>query len=382
MDGAWIQDGATLSVTADASIYYSRSNGYSPGSIQIFAGGSLIGEGRVWGGIVTDGGTISALEVFSNQFDVAPGGIAVATQAGFKAIAWAESGGTTSALQLSSGAQEYVNGTASGTVVSGGGREYIRAAGSSISAQVSAGGALVVSSGGTASSTTVFGGAETVLASGSASGTTISSGYQYVYGTASGTTILSGGHEVVASGGDATNATVSLGGGLTVDATGEITGGLTIDGGAVSISGSAGAGQTVSFGANVWAVLGLDNLAGFQAAISGMSGPGQEVDLGGLAFSNAETATWSQTGNSGTLTVSDGGQTAKLTLIGTYSSTDFHLATDGKGGTYVDDPRPAAGFAQAMAGFSGRTQAFAAIHAGGTALMSASPLVPAGSSGR
>jgi hypothetical protein len=129
-------------------------------------------------------------------------------------------------------------------------------------------------------------------------------------------------------------------------------------------------------------VLGLYNLAGFQAAISGMNAPGQKLDLGGFAYSNAETATWSQTGTSGTLTVSDGGQSAKLTLIGTYSSTDFHLATDSHGGTYVDDPHPAAGFAQAMAGFSSRYQGAAAIHAGGTALTSASALAATASSGR
>ena len=85
------------------------------------------------------------------------------------------------------------------------------------------------------------------------------------------------------------------------------------------------------------------------------------------------------------LTVSDGAQVAHLSLIGSYVSSDFHLATDAHGGTYVDDPRttPAATrFAEAMAGFSGRYQALAAIYASGTALVSASHLFAAGSSAR
>jgi hypothetical protein len=63
------------------------------------------------------------------------------------------------------------------------------------------------------------------------------------------------------------------------------------------------------------------------------------------------------------LTVSDGGQVANLTLIGTYATSDFALAGDGHGGTYVFDP-PAASvraFAQAAAAFGASDAANVAL---------------------
>jgi hypothetical protein len=116
-----------------------------------------------------------------------------------------------------------------------------------------------------------------------------------------------------------------------------------------------------------------------------MPGSGQKIDLGGFAYSTSEAASWIQSGTSGTLTVSDGAQTAQLSLIGTYVSSDFNLTTI-MAGPYVDDPRaatPAATrFAEATAGFSGRGAGLAAIHDGGTALIGGGPLVTAATSGR
>jgi hypothetical protein len=166
-----------------------------------------------------------------------------------------------------------------------------------------------------------------------------------------------------------------------VSAGGSVLRGLTLEGDEAVIAGTMWSGQTVSFTGSS-GVLTLYNRSGFRASISGLSHPGQKIDLGGFAYSSGETAVWSQSAASGTLTLSDGGETETLTLIGTYAGSDFHLATDGNGGTYVTDPRPAAGFTQAMAGFSGRTQGIAAIHAGGTALASASPLAVTASSER
>ena len=48
--------------------------------------------------------------------------------------------------------------------------------------------------------------------------------------------------------------------------------------------------------------------------------------MGGFVHSSAETAAWVQSGTSGTLTVHDGTQTASLTLIGTYATSDFSVA--------------------------------------------------------
>jgi hypothetical protein len=113
------------------------------------------------------------------------------------------------------------------------------------------------------------------------------------------------------------------------------------------------AGQIVDF-LGTAGVLALDNLAGFHAKISGLGTPNEKIDLGGFAFSAGETAAWTQSGTSGTLTVSDGVKTAKLTLIGTYADGSFNLADDGHGGTFVTDP-PARLVAT-----------LATLHAGGT----------------
>ncbi|HWD57342.1 MAG TPA: hypothetical protein VG308_03625, partial [Stellaceae bacterium] len=41
---------------------------------------------------------------------------------------------------------------------------------------------------------------------------------------------------------------------------------------------------------------------------------------------------------SGTLTVTDGSNTANLTLLGNYVTANFHIQTDGATGTLVTDP--------------------------------------------
>jgi hypothetical protein len=52
------------------------------------------------------------------------------------------------------------------------------------------------------------------------------------------------------------------------------------------------------------------------------------------------SATLGYTGNtlSGTLTVTDGTNTARLAMLGNYVAANFHLASDGLGGTLVSDP--------------------------------------------
>jgi hypothetical protein len=51
------------------------------------------------------------------------------------------------------------------------------------------------------------------------------------------------------------------------------------------------------------------------------------------------------------LTVTNGTQTAKVTLTGDYVGHTFTVATDGHSGTLVKDPPSGAPLAQAMAGF-------------------------------
>jgi hypothetical protein len=150
-----------------------------------------------------------------------------------------------------------------------------------------------------------------------------------------------------------------------------------------------GTGQAVHF-TGPRSVLELDNLAGFQAVISAFSTQGDRIDLGGFTYSVGESVAWSQSATSGTLTVTDGSKTANLTLLGTYATSEFKLSNDEHGGTAVSDPavRPASPSAarliEALAGFHGGRFAasFAEVHSSGTGLLSATPLVPATTSGQ
>ncbi len=131
---------------------------------------------------------------------------------------------------------------------------------------------------------------------------------------------------------------VDAGGREVVLAGGSISGGLTLSGGAAVISGAMAAGQTVRF-VGAGGVLELANLPAFGAAISGLTLPSQKLDLDGFVYHSAtETAVWTQSGTSGTLTVSDGAKIATLDLIGSYATSDFQLSSDGHGGTFVVDP--------------------------------------------
>jgi autotransporter passenger strand-loop-strand repeat protein len=259
----------------------------------------------------------------------------------------------------------------------------VQSGGVTVQDTITSGGIVRLSSGAVASGASVLaGGSQNVAKGALASGTQLS-GKEFVYGRTSNTVVRSGGRELVNSGAVAVGAVVSGGGTLIVSAGGALSGGLILHGGKAQISGAMAAGQTVTFaGAGV---LELDNLAGFAAKISGLSAPAEKIDLGGFAFSAGETRTWTQSGTSGTLIVHDGAKTASLALIGTYTTGDFHLATDSHGGTYVTDPRPApetVRLAQTAAGLAGgRGYATLATAQGGWAAGSV-PVVVKAMSGR
>ena len=84
-----------------------------------------------------------------------------------------------------------------------------------------------------------------------------------------------------------------------------------------------------------------------------MTGFGQTdgLDLTNLAFvasgASATTVSWTQLTSgasaSGTLSVSEGGHTANLTLLGQYMAGNFNIQADGLGGTLVTDPSAGTG---------------------------------------
>jgi len=376
LEGATLLSGATVSLQADAP----------PVIVRVRSGAVLQGPGPA--DFIDDLGLLSGVTVSGDGFVEVVGH------------------GVTSGDVISDGGLEAVfGGQAIGDVIGSAGLMQVNF-GQASGAIVSQGGLLQVF-GGIASGTQVLGGIETIQSKGVASGTVISGGYEFDFGLAVGTLVQSGGHEKVAngaiasdsviasggaegvaSGGVAAGATIS-GGTLVVSSGGTISGDLTIEAGRATVSGTMAAGETVSFTGGAGA-LELDNLTGFQAAISGFSTTDQRIDLGGFAFGGGETLSWTQSGTSGTLTVQDGGQSASLTLIGTYTARSFHLLNDAHGGTAIRGTAPppvvpaTTRFVQAAAGVEGGRSAagVAAIHGRGSALIGTSPLVGVATSGR
>jgi hypothetical protein len=65
---------------------------------------------------------------------------------------------------------------------------------------------------------------------------------------------------------------------------------------------------------------------------------GDSIDLEDINIAGA-TATWNSSSNvGGTLVVTDGTHTADLTLLGSYTQGNFHIATDGSGHVLLTDP--------------------------------------------
>jgi len=66
------------------------------------------------------------------------------------------------------------------------------------------------------------------------------------------------------------------------------------------------------------------------------------ADLRELAYAGTSTASWTQltsgSSASGTLTVKEGASSVTLTLVGSYTSANFSVTSDGSGGTLVTDP--------------------------------------------
>jgi autotransporter passenger strand-loop-strand repeat protein len=229
---------------------------------------------------------------------------------------------------------------------------------------VSSGGLAVVEAGASASGSVIStGGQLYVAAGGTASGTTLNSGIDTVGGTAIGTTVNAGGVDYVIGGGLASAATLNNGaiqviyaggtalgdhansGSLEFVTSGGTASGAVISGGTMEIEsgGSIGAGA-ITFATSGGGTLRLDDSVHFGGLIAGFGLPDQ-LDLTDIAFiSGTTTSSWTQLTSganaSGTLTISDGtsGTTANITLLGNYVSGNFHVTSDGLGGTLVLDP--------------------------------------------
>ena len=104
------------------------------------------------------------------------------------------------------------------------------------------------------------------------------------------------------------------------------------DGGSVELVFSA---APVSF-IGATGMLQLDHSAQFTGQISGFAGQDQ-IDLRDIVFNSQTTIGYaaSPDNTGGSLIVSGGGQTANLTLLGSYNAAQFTASSDGQGGTLV-----------------------------------------------
>lgn len=129
----------------------------------------------------------------------------------------------------------------------------------------------------------------------------------------------------------------------------EITGAATLE-----FGGTVASGQTVTFDIGSRGTLRLDDSQGFAGTVAGLALNGSNfLDLSDIAFGAGTKATFSGSTTGGTLQVTDGTHIADISLLGNYTASTFVTASDGHGGTLVDDPkRSLALLVQAVASFA------------------------------
>ena len=111
-------------------------------------------------------------------------------------------------------------------------------------------------------------------------------------------------------------------------------------GAALRFDSSVAGGLSVNFAGHDGGELLLLDSPRFGAAIHGFGGAGTDaLDLRDINFSAAGFKfSYSGTKSQGVLTVTDGADTAKLTMFGNYTTASFHASSDGSGGTLIVDP--------------------------------------------
>ena len=205
--------------------------------------------------------------------------------------------------------------------VSSGNSPYVVSSGQTDTGDLVVNGGSIVDLSGGAVDTTSAGssGSLTIDLGGLASGTMVTSGgIVFVDGPTIGTQVSGGATEIVSFGG-IDNGTTLIGG------TEIVSSGGTVDG-TVTFSGS---GELI-----------LDQSSTFGGTISGLSNTSEKLDLADISFGSTTSMSYSGNTLSGTLTVTDGTNTANVQLLGDYTITSFTSASDGNGGTLIEDPPP------------------------------------------
>ena len=81
----------------------------------------------------------------------------------------------------------------------------------------------------------------------------------------------------------------------------------------------------------------LNDALAFTGQVSGLAGS-DAIDLADVSYGPNTQVTFLGNAAGGTLTVTDGTQTANIALQGDYLSSTWTLSSDGNGGTVVVDP--------------------------------------------
>jgi len=277
--------------TADGTFVYGLQSVYgsasettieSGGQQKVFANGTTTGTIIDQGASLVDWGTDSDATVGGDQYVF---GVADSSTVSF-GVQHVEAGGTANGVTIGAHGQQILDSSAAGI--------------------------------GTASNTTLNGGGQFVYGAATVDQTTIDNGgTEYLYGTAT-NTVINSGAQIVYANGTASGTTINGG-------TEHVLTGGTADG--VTFGGSSG-------------TLSLDQASTLGGSISGFQA-GDTIDLGFVSFSSANTTlgySSNATNTGGTLTVTDGTNTATMALLGLYTAANFALASDGNGGTFVTDP--------------------------------------------
>jgi autotransporter passenger strand-loop-strand repeat protein len=246
-------------------------------------------------------------------------------------------GGTDLRATVSSGLQSVFGTVSSATLVSS--TQVIYGGGTAIDDELDSGTYENVAPGGTDIGATVIG-AKQVVDGAAISATIENGGNQYIRtsATASATVVDSGGNLFVYSGATATGTTIASGG-LAYVAGGGLASGSVISGGTLEIAAGGSVGSSgVSFADGAAGTLQLDGAESFTGLVAGFGKP-DALDLRDIAFGSSTSLSWTQVdAHSGTLTVTDGVNTANITLLGHHMATQFVAASDNHGGTVVTDP--------------------------------------------
>ncbi len=267
------------------------------------------------GAFISTGGLASNMTVMAGgEFSVLKGGVASNAIVAVSGREVVSSGGTDRNATVSSGGEQVVayGGTASGAAMAGGGLETVESGGAAVGAVLS-------------------GGTQTVMKGAIANGTVVLGGEEDVSGTANGTVVSAGGSAEMSSGGQANSLIIDTGGSATVMSGGAVSG-ATLSGGTLEIkSGGLVLSSTMTFSGGE---LVLDDTK-FKGKIDNFNSTDPDsIDLTAINFATM-TLGYSGNSTSGTLSVSDGTHTMKLTMIGDFTAANFQATTDGGVGTLI-----------------------------------------------